>query len=98
MDSWRFRGGLALMRSKVLRQSFPAAEILVLELRRFQCEAGWPNDRPRLEHERHGVGDALSLRDVRLRRFVEGLRVGPMPAHAVVQARGAGAKTFPPDG
>src|ERR1700682_6249427 len=95
MDSWRFRRWLALMRSKVLRQSLPASKIFVLQLRRLERELRRPDDMLRLEHERHRVRNLLRLRCVRSRCALEGLGVGPVPAHAVVQARARREESFP---
>ena len=59
------RGGhLALLAIEVLAQALPAAEILALQLRRFECGARRPDHVARLEHERHRVRDARRLREV----------------------------------
>src|SRR5438105_1703483 len=88
------RATLALRWTKTLRQSFPTAKILLLQLRRLERELRRPDDVLGLEHEGHGVRDLLRNRSVRARCALEGLGVGAVPAHAVVQAGAARKKTL----
>src|SRR5664279_1992589 len=75
-------------------QTLPAAEILALQLGGFQCEAGGPDHVARLDHERHRVTDTRRLRQIGRARAREGLGVGPVPRHAVVQARATRHEPF----
>src|SRR5262249_26331616 len=78
---------------EVLRESLPAVEIILLELRRFERESRRADDVAALEHERERVLDLL-----RCERGVAGpleaLYVRAVPRHAVVQARAARQEAF----
>src|SRR3546814_4374549 len=47
-----------------------------------------------LEHEGHGVGDHIRLRQVGAGRLLERRRVRPVPGHAVVQRAAAGREAL----
>src|SRR5215831_4727957 len=79
---------------EVLREPLPAGVIAVLELRGLEREPGRSNGEPRLEHERHRVGDAVGLREVARRGLFERVRVGAVTGHAVVERRAPGDEAF----
>ena len=67
----------------------PALVVVGLQAGRIQRGTRGPDHMARLEHEGHGRIDLVRLRRVRLAGLLEGRRVGPMPAHAVVQTGAA---------
>ena len=75
-----------------MRQILPTLIIIALQLRRLQREARGTNHAAGFEHEGHGVFDTMDLTQIRVTCFVEGFRIGPVAAHAIVQTRAAGGK------
>ena len=75
-----------------MRQILPTLIIIALQLRRLQREARGSNHVAGFEHEGHRIFDTMHLTQIRVTCFVEGFRIGPVAAHAVVQARAAGGK------
>src|SRR5215831_2607897 len=84
----------ASCRIEPLAQPFPAAVVLRLKLWRLERKARRTHYVTRLEHERHGVGDARRLGKIGVRCFLERIGVGPMSGHAVVQACATRQKAF----
>ena len=78
---------------KCLARSLPAGEVVGLPLRRLQRKARWPDDIAALEHEGERRFDLVRGECSRARPL-EGRRVGPVTAHAVVQARAARREAF----
>src|SRR5437899_464519 len=66
-----------LARVEVLGEALPAAEVLVLQLGRFDGVRGRPPHQAGLEHEGHRVLDDIGLREVGAARALEGFGVGP---------------------
>src|ERR1700758_5572678 len=85
---------LAFAWIEMLLESLPAPEVFALKLRRFQRVTRHADDRARLEHERHRVLDVIRLREISAACLLERLRIGPVPAHAIVQARAAGYESL----
>src|SRR5208282_6294939 len=89
-------------RFKLLFQSLPALKILVIKFGSCERELRRLADETRLEHEGHGVASVDGLK-VGAARPLKGFGVGPVPGHAVMQARAARHKpfrlgiVFPPD-
>ena len=80
--------GVRLPGGEVLRQALPALRVVLLQLRALQRVARRADHGARLEHERHGVGDAHRPGGIGAARLVEGRGIRAVAAHAVVQ-RGA---------
>ena len=75
-----------------MRQILPTLIIIALQLRRLQREARGPNHAAGFEHEGHRIFDAMDLAQIRIACLRENFRIGPVAAHAVVQARATGRK------
>ncbi len=74
---------------EVLLQSLPALEIFVLQDARVHGELGGTHHELRLKHEGQRVGKILRLQ-LGIGGALEGLRIGAVAGHAVVQAGAAG--------
>ena len=81
------------LRCEAFMKVLPAFKILLIELRRFESEFGWPANEARLEHERQRVGEIRGLQIGR-----DGLLIGDgirsVARHAIVQAGASGNKPF----
>ncbi len=96
VDPVRRRVAAWPLRVEVLAQALPAAAVVGLQLGGVERVGASGAARAGLEHEGHGVGDHVGLRQVGAARLLEGLGVGAVAAHAVVQARAAGHEALRP--
>ena len=78
------RSLFTIRRIKRMRQILPTLIIIALQLRRLQREARGPNHVAGFEHEGHRIFDTMHLTQIRVTCFVEGFRIGPVAAHAIV--------------
>src|SRR5471032_3452782 len=90
LHKWGRLKNSSLLRVEMFGQSLPALVVMRLQLRGFQGEAGWLDQRARFEHERHRVAYFHGYRCIRVRCLLEGPRVRSMSRHAVMQARSSG--------
>src|SRR5690349_24663883 len=85
--------GSSLVRCEVTLQALPAAGVVGLQLGRLQGKARGLYDPARLEHERHGIREAIRPRSIRAARPRIRFSVGSMAAHAIVKRGAARAET-----
>src|SRR5881394_851506 len=78
-----------LLRPEPLAEALPVQVVVALTELRLHRERGRADHELRLEHDRHRVLEVLRLL-ARIRAAFERVEVGPVPRHAVVQARAAG--------